>query len=277
VVEWTGAFAGIGVAALLLVPLALKWQLPIRIVGAWILVVGAVSGAAWVVILGVDGLTATWLVVQAITILVLSAAAAAAAFFRDPERDAPTDPAAVISPADGTVLYVRRFAAGEAPPIEKHGKPTDLEELAQVELEDAGHLIGIGMHLLNVHVNRAPLGGRVSALVHTPGQFISLRRDGATSVNERFTTVIEGERTRVLVVQIASRLVRRIVSYLAVGEDVAKGQRIGMIKFGSQVDVILPDSAAPDVRVKPGQIVRAGVTVLALVAEPSRPPTDGSP
>ena len=262
---WTGVLAGIAVAAVLLIPLALKWQLPLRIVGGWIVVVGAASGATWEAVLGQGSLSWVWLLAQVLTIGVLSAAAAAAAFFRDPERVPPETPGAIVSPADGTVIYVRRFIAGEAPPIEKRGQSLDLRELAGVDVGEAGHLIGIGMHLLNVHVNRAPIGGRVAMLVHTPGRFVSLKRDGATTMNERFTTVIEGERTRVVVVQIASRLVRRIVGYLTVGQDVAVGQRIGMIRFGSQVDVILPDSDTLDLRVKPGDTVRAGVSVLGSV------------
>lgn len=264
---WTGALAGIAVAALLLVPLALKWQLPLRVVGAWTVVVGSVSGAAWAAVLGQGMLSWPWLLAQILTVSVLSVTGAAAAFFRDPERVPPETPGAIVSPADGTVLYVRRFSAGESPPVEKRGRPLDLREFASLEVGDNGYLIGISMHLLNVHVNRVPTGGRVTSLVHTPGCFVSLRRDGATMLNERLTTVIDGERTRVVVVQIASRLVRRIVSYLAVDQEVIIGQRIGMIRFGSQVDVILPDPDAADLRVKPGDIVRAGVSVLGLAEE----------
>ncbi len=209
-----------------------------------------------------------WLLAQIVTVGMLSAAGAAAAFFRDPERVSPDTPGAIVSPADGTVIYVRRFSAGEAPPIEKQGRPLDVRELANVEVGEAGHLIGIGMHLLNVHVNRAPVGGRVR-LARTHARDVSSRSSARKRrpMNERFTTVIDGERTRVVVVQIASRLVRRIVSYLAADQDVVIGQRIGMIKFGSQVDVILPDSDALELRVKPGDIVRAGVSVLGFVED----------
>lgn len=270
---WIGALAGIGVAAVLLAPLALKWQLPVRVVGAWIVVLGAISGAAWEAVLGQGVLSWPWLLAQIVTVGVLSAAGATAAFFRDPERVPPETPGAIVSPADGTVLYVRRFSAGEGPPVSKRGRSLDLRELTSVDVGDAGHLIGIGMHLLNVHVNRAPVGGRVASLVHTPGRFVSLRRDGATTTNERLTTVIDGERARVVVVQIASRLVRRIVSYLEAGQDVVTGQRIGMIKFGSQVDVIFAESDGLDLRVKPGDIVWAGVSVLGFAEE--QKPSEG--
>lgn len=263
--EMAGALAGFGLAIVLLVPLALKWQLPFPVVAPWILVIGPASGAAWAAVLGLEWLSLLWVIVEVATILTLSALGAAAAFFSDPERKPPADPRAILSPADGRILYVRHYSAGEAPPIEKHGKPLSLQELSSVEVEATGHLIGIGMHLLNVHVNRAPVGGRVASLVHIPGRFISLRRAGATTTNERLTTVIDGGQHRVVVVQIASRLVRRIVSYLVVNQRIAAGERIGMIKFGSQVDVILPGSAVSAVRVKPGDVVRAGVSILAHV------------
>lgn len=262
----TGAVAGVAVGALLLVPLAWKWHLPMRIVGTWIIVVGASSGVALQAALGTS-LTPAWLASEVATILVLSASAAAAAFFRDPERVPPASAGAVVSPADGTVLYIRRFGPGEIPPVEKRGRPQVLRELAMVEVGESCHLVGIGMHLLNVHVNRAPIAGRVTSVVHTPGSFVSLRREGATTVNERLTTVIDGSSTRVIVVQIASRLVRRIECFVKRGEDLAIGQRIGMIRFGSQVDVILPATDTLDVLVEPGEIVRAGVSVLAAVRD----------
>jgi len=262
---WTGALAGICVAAVVLVPIAVKWQLPLRAVGVWTVVVGAVTGALWAKVLGDGSLPWVWLGLTVVTVVAVSAAFLAAVFYRDPERVTPAEAGLIVSPADGTVLYVRRFVGGEAPPIEKHGVPLDLRELAQLNVGDVGQVIGIGMHLANVHVNRAPLAGRVTTRMHVPGGFISLRRPGATTANERFTTVIEGEGIRVVVVQIASRLVRRIVSYLEDGQAVVRGQRIGVIKFGSQVDVILPDSPELVVVARPGDIVRAGVSTIGIL------------
>lgn len=264
---WTGVAMGIGLAALLLVPLSLKWQLPLGVVGAWAVVVGAGSGAAWAAALG--GVSWPWAPVHLATVGVLSVAGAALAFFRDPERAAPATSGAIVSPADGRVLYVRGFSAGEAPPVEKHRKPLVLRELARADIGSEGCVVGIGMHLLNVHVNRAPVAGRVVLLRHTPGRFLSLRREEAVTSNERFTTLIEGDRARVVVVQIASRLVHRIVSYLGEGEEVAIGQRIGMIRFGSQVDVILRERDVARLCVRPGDIVRAGVSVLGFAGRPS--------
>lgn len=265
--SWIGAVAGIGIAAIVILPIALKWQLPLRAVGLWTVVVGAVCGVLWFEVLGVGSLTWLWAFLQVVTVGVLSVAFLAAAFYRDPERTTPQDAGLIVSPADGTVLYARRFSAGQVPPIVKHGVPLDLTELARVDIGDAGYVIGIGMHLANVHVNRAPVAGHASSLEHVPGSFVSLRRPGATTVNERFTTVIEGEGIRVVIVQIASRLVRRIVSYLDQGETVARGQRIGVIKFGSQVDLILPESPNLELLVRPGDKVLAGVTTIGVLHE----------
>lgn len=265
--SWIGPVAGIGIAAIVILPIALKWQLPRRAVGVWTVAVGAVGGALWFEVLGVSSLTWQWALLQAVTVGVLSVAFLAAAFYRDPERATPQGSGLIVSPADGTVLYARRFSGGQVPPIVKHGVPLDLTELARVDIGNAGYVIGIGMHLANVHVNRAPVAGVASSLQHVPGSFVSLRRPGATVVNERFTTVIEGDGIRVVVVQIASRLVRRIVSYLDEGETVARGQRIGVIKFGSQVDIILPESPNLELVAKPGDKVFAGVTTIGVLHE----------
>jgi phosphatidylserine decarboxylase len=258
-----GAVAGVALAVLLLVPLSLKWQLPQRTVWTWAVLLGASTGALWAALLGEVTQGWTWALAQTASVLVISGLAAAVMFFRDPDRDPPLTPDVIVSPADGQVVYVRSFSRGCAPPIEKQGRALEVGELARVDVGDEGHLIGIGMHLLNVHVNRAPVAGRVATLLHVPGRFESLRREGATAVNERFTTTIDGERGPVFVVQIASRLVRRIVSYLDEGQDIARGQRIGMIKFGSQVDVVIPANEGIEILAKPGDVVQAGVSVIA--------------
>lgn len=264
--EWTYGLVGAAAALSVLAPLAWKWALPKWPVIGWATGVGAASGLWWRALLG-DVSTWLWLLAHLFTVLAVSGAAAAAAFYRDPERASPGTDRAVVSPADGQVLYVRPFRRGEVPPVEKKGRPLALAELAAVDICERGYLIGIGMHLLNVHVNRAPIGGRVTGLIHIPGGFFSLKRKGATTANERLTTVIENERTQVAVVQIASRLVRRIVSYVEAGTDVSLGQRIGMIRFGSQVDVIVPESDGLHIAVRTGDRVRAGVSVLGHLGE----------
>jgi phosphatidylserine decarboxylase len=262
----SGALLGVVVAAVVIGPLAVKWQLPLGVVAVWTVVIGGVVGGAWATVLG--GYTSwAWLLMSLGTVAILSGAAAALAFFRDPDRVTAAAPGAIVSPADGRVLYVRPIVKGVAPPIEKHGLSLRMDELTTLDLADEGYLVGIGMHLLNVHVNRAPIGGKVASLVHVEGRFLSLKREEAMTANERFTTVIEGPGLRIVVIQIASRLVRRIVSYLHPDQDVVIGQRIGMIRFGSQVDVVVPRLKGLQILASPGDTVKAGVSVLARLED----------
>ena len=119
------------------------------------------------------------------------------------------------------------------------------------------------MNFLNVHVNRCPIAGQVKLLKHIEGKFISLRKDEAPFVNERLTTIIENASLSLAVVQVASRLVRRIESYLSVGETVSVAQRLGMIRLGSLVAVVLPKREDVRIEVKPGDRATAGISVLA--------------
>jgi phosphatidylserine decarboxylase len=126
------------------------------------------------------------------------------------------------------------------------------------------------MSFLDVHINRAPIAGHIRLRRHFPGRFGSLGRADMVFENERATTVIERPDYEIAVVQIASRLVRQIAAYVDVGENVALGQRIGVIRLGSQVDVVLPARAGLHVNVKPGQRVRAGESILATLT-PQQP------
>jgi phosphatidylserine decarboxylase len=119
------------------------------------------------------------------------------------------------------------------------------------------------MSFLDVHVNRAPLEGTVCFHKKINGLFLSLKNKEALLQNERALTVIESSGYRVGVVQIASRLVRNIVNYIEHGQEVVAGQRIGMIRFGSQVDIVLPDHPFLEIHVIQGQRVKAGLSVLA--------------
>jgi phosphatidylserine decarboxylase len=185
-------------------------------------------------------------------------------FYRDPERAIPPAPNVIVSPADGEVVYVRESRNGSLPTSTKGGRSYPLSELTKTTLQmrDAA-VIGIAMTLLDVHVNRAPIAGRIAVSKHVPGLFGSLRRPEMILQNERMTTVIQHDDLEVGVVQIASRLVRQIVSFVHESEDVARGQRIGMIRFGSQVDLVLPLRAGLTVTVKPGDRLRAGESIVA--------------
>lgn len=259
------SLAGCLLALGITVPLAWKWELGVRRVAAATAGLGVVAALA-VAVLDVSepvraGLVAALTLLAAFAIL-------AYRFYRDPERTAPeTQGDVVISPADGEVIYVRRSEGGLLPRSTKHGRDYELVELTKTPLRaDDAYVIGIAMSFLDVHVNRAPIAGKVRLREHFPGRFGSLGRPEMVYENERATTIIERDDIEVAVVQIASRLVRQIAAYVKVGERVALGQRIGVIRLGSQVDVVLP--VRPDVRVevRAGDRVLAGRSVLARIA-----------
>lgn len=168
-----------------------------------------------------------------------------ALFFRDPERVTPVREGLVIAPADGTVSMV----SAVVPPAELGLGTKPLQR------------ISIFMSVFNCHVNRAPVSGRIERIVYRPGKFINAELDKASEDNERNGLVIMTPAGPVGVVQIAGLVARRIVSFVREGQTVMAGERFGLIRFGSRLDVYLPDGAKPLVAV--GQIATAGETVLA--------------
>ncbi len=161
-------------------------------------------------------------------------------FYRDPDRLIPKEPGLVLSPADGTVIYVRRLEAGEPLRCDKNGAAMVLDEVKGTPLEqEALWQVGISMVFTDVHVNRSPIAGKVSPRHHRPGKFLSLRLKEALNVNERQTMVIGDGEIQICLVQIASRLVRRSRATSLPINRCHGGQRIGMIKFASQVDLFL--------------------------------------
>jgi phosphatidylserine decarboxylase len=166
-------------------------------------------------------------------------------FFRDPERVTPIDDRLVISPADGVVSSV-----GPAVAPRELGLGTD--EMMRV---------CVFMNGFSCHVNRAPARGRVSAVEHRPGKFLNAEMDKASTENERNGVVIESPNGRMGVVQVAGLVARRILCWTDPGAELAAGERFGLIRFGSRVDVYLPAGAA--VKVAVGQTAVAGETVLA--------------
>jgi phosphatidylserine decarboxylase len=166
-------------------------------------------------------------------------------FFRDPERLTPLDPDLVISPADGRVSAVARLA----PPPEL--------ELGEEEMLR----ISIFMNVFNCHVNRAPMAGRIARIAYREGQFLNADLDKASSQNERNGLVIETAHGEIGVVQIAGLVARRILCWGRPLEQLAAGERFGLIRFGSRLDVYLPADTRPAVTV--GQSAIAGETVIA--------------
>ena len=250
-------------------PLAWKWELGVfrcvLVVTAFAVVATSIV-AALEAALGLGRWPAAVLI--AVLTLTLSAAGLLWRFYRDPERTPPEDPGVVLSPADGLVIYVNRSEGGEMPAAAKHGRRFVLDELVRTPLRsDDAIVVGIALSFLDVHVNRAPIAGTVATQRHHPGRFASLKDPASVYTNERATTVLERPGLQIAVVLIASRLVRRIVTFVREGQDVALGQRIGVIRFGSQVDTVLPRCESVRVLVEPGQRVRAGQTVIAEVVE----------
>jgi phosphatidylserine decarboxylase len=163
-------------------------------------------------------------------------------FFRNPERFPPALPGAVISPADGKIVY-----AGDNPPGRYFG--------------EAGKRVSVFMSLFDVHVNRAPVSGRVMSVQYHPGRFLVASVEKASLANEQNGVLLETpEGHRVAYVQFVAR---RVVCDVAPGDTVRAGQRVGIICFGSRVDILLPASASLNVRV--GDRVRAGESVVGVV------------
>ncbi|MBX9897670.1 MAG: phosphatidylserine decarboxylase [Qipengyuania sp.] len=177
------------------------------------------------------------------------------AFFRDPERVVPQIEGAIVAPADGLVSLIMRVE----PPAElRIDDGTGSEGLA------AGPVtrVSIFMSVFDVHINRAPIAGTIRRVVYIPGKFVNADLDKASEDNERQHILIErGDGLKIGFTQIAGLVARRIVPFVKPGDTVGVGQRIGLIRFGSRVDVYLP--AGTDAKVLLGQTVIAGETILA--------------
>lgn len=169
-------------------------------------------------------------------------------FFRDPERVTPQDDDLIISPADGRVSAIVKVV----PPLELElGKEPMLR-------------ISVFMNVFNCHVNRSPVRGRIVNIAYRPGLFLNAEADKASEDNERNGLVIETSHGKIGVVQIAGMVARRIICWVNPNEPVDAGERFGLIRFGSRLDVFLPEGAEP--RVCVGQTAIAGETVLAEFA-----------
>jgi phosphatidylserine decarboxylase len=165
-------------------------------------------------------------------------------FFRDPERAVPQNDAYILAPADGKVVLVREVVEDEY-------------------LNGEAIQVSIFMSPLNVHVNRYPISGTVGYFKYFPGEYLVAYEEKASLRNERTHIGIENGRCKILFKQIAGFVARRIVAPVKVGDEARAGERFGMIRFGSRVDVIMPKSVALKVRV--GDKTVAGETVLAVI------------
>jgi phosphatidylserine decarboxylase len=253
--------------SLVLFPLiAWKWRIKIRTAVLGAVVIGALTGF---IVNGIysatAGLTLALLVpIELCVTLIIPFIIIITRFYRDPERHPQETENVILSPADGKVVYVNSVEKGSSLVSTKGKRKFELDEITSTDLlSDAAYLIGIDMNMLDIHVNRSPIRGKIIFRKRTRGVFMSLRKQESEIVNERVTTIIGNGKFRIGVVQIASRLVRRILSYLGEGERLDIGQRLGAIVFGSQVDVVVPELENLRIEVKPEDEVKAGVSIIA--------------
>lgn len=162
-------------------------------------------------------------------------------FFRDPERVIPSDPGAVVSPADGKVT--------EVADVKLDGKPFKR--------------ISIFLNVFNVHVNRSPVSGVIRGAQYQQGKFLNAMNPACADCNEQNTVTVEDDGQQVIFKQIAGLLARRIVFTKKIGDQVRRGERVGLIKFGSRTDVFLDPSA--EIRVRTGDHVKGGSSILGFL------------
>ena len=163
-------------------------------------------------------------------------------FFRDPRRSPPADRSAVVSPADGRVTKVQRIT----------------------DQTDSPTLVSIFLSPFDVHINRSPIAGQITDMSYVPGKFLMATNEKASLVNEQNVLTIEGEKATVVCRQIAGILARRVVCWKKKGDNLALGERFGLIKFSSRTDVILPANVI--VTVAEGARVQGGTTVIGKIS-----------
>lgn len=192
-----------------------------------------------------------WLVTPVLTIIPAVAFALIIWFFRDPERTAPGEKNILVAPADGKIM--------------------DIEEVDEpLFLKQKAVRIGIFMSPLDVHLTRVPDSGKIAFIYYCPGRFLSAFNPRAKTENENNSIGLllkrEGRTLPIMIRQISGVLARRIVCKCALEDEVVRGQRVGMIKFGSRTEVYIPAAEKPEISVKIGEMVRSGETVVARIS-----------
>ena len=202
-------------------------------------------------------------------------------FFRNPERNIP-EGNNIVSAADGTVEYVKKVIGGNVPISIKNKKEITLEEITKyfpINLKDPYYIVGVFMHPTSIHVNRAPIAGTIKKMVYTRGVNLPMTLmwwrvllnmepyefySKHILSNERNTTFIAGV-LPLIVVQISDIYIKKIEPWIKESDTVNKGQRIGIIKMGSQVDIIFPVQVNVEIIAKKGDKVKAGESILAII------------
>ena len=234
--------------------------------------IGASSGVIASLVFVFAYQTSSWPLIrsQAISLIALALAGLFEVFwlfFRDPERVSNADPSVILSPADGKIIYIREFKNGALPCPVKGRKNINIVEISKTDFlnQGDGYIFGINMSLLDVHVNRVPMGGVVVFLKHTPGGLVSLKNWASETENVRNTTIIRKGDCSIAVIQIGSKFVSKIRCYIKENATLTRGGRLGKITFGSQVDLIIPKKYLGEVLAYEGQQVYAGLTPLAAM------------
>ncbi len=164
-------------------------------------------------------------------------------FFRDPERSVPEDPNAIVSPGDGKIVEI----ISEKDPL----------------LDEAYTRVSIFLNVFNVHVNRVPISGKIQATRYNPGKFFNAASHKASLDNEQSAILLNNGHVTILVKQIAGLIARRIVCWAKEGDEYQRGQRFGLIRFGSRVDIFLPEGT--DIKVEIGDIVSGGSSIIGYL------------
>ena len=202
--------------------------------------------ARWIFAVLVALAIASWFLTPWLSLLFLLLIFCTLAFFRDPDRAAPADPNLIVAAADGTV--------------------TDIVEVDENEiLKKRSRRIGIFLSVFDVHTNRAPIDGRIIYRQHREGLCLDARRPECSEKNESMTWAFQNSRVTIVVRQLTGAIARRIVAWSGVGDELRKGDRFGMIRFGSRTEVYLPLAAT--VLVKMGDHVSGGLTIIARLPE----------
>jgi phosphatidylserine decarboxylase len=205
-------------------------------------VIVAREGLPYVIIPILLALAPAYLGYWPVALLLLALAAFMAFFFRDPQRTVPQDDNIIVSPADGRVTRIETLEPGNA------SSPT---------------VVSIFLSPLDVHINRAPLAGKILDVTYTKGKFLMAMNEQASLLNEQNALTIRGEKVTVVCKQIAGVLARRIICWKRAGDELTLGERFGLIKFSSRTDLILPPNVT--VQVQKGARVRGGVTIVGRV------------
>lgn len=200
----------------------------------------------WIFAIFVLLMVAGWFLSPWVALLFAALVLYTFAFFRDPERETPADPAAVVAAADGVVA--------------------DIVEIEEPDIvKDRMKRVGIFLSVFDVHTNRAPIEGKVTYREHKKGLMLDARSPECSEKNESMTWAFQNPRVTLVVKQLTGAIARRIVGWSQVGDDLRKGERFGMIRFGSRTEVYLPLTAT--VLVKVGDRVAGGSTVIARLAD----------